>query len=80
MADCISTVFPQFPRALVQMRYSIGEYGCGHILKEGNSGGTKVNEKRDKREERERKGKAEGRGKRREGKKGMGVCIGNESK
>ena len=24
--------FPQFPCALVQMRYSIGENGCGHIL------------------------------------------------
>ena len=32
MADCIGTGFPQFPCALVQMRYSIGENGCGHIL------------------------------------------------
>ena len=31
--------FPQFARALVQMRYSIGENGCGHILMGGNSGG-----------------------------------------
>ena len=29
MADCIGTGFPQFPCALVQMRYSIGENGCG---------------------------------------------------
>ena len=39
MADCIGTGFPQFPCALVQMRYSIGENGCGHILMGGNSGG-----------------------------------------
>ena len=32
MAECIGTGFPQFPCALVQMRYSIGENGCGHIL------------------------------------------------
>ena len=30
--DCIGTGFPQFPCALVQMRYSIGENGCGDIL------------------------------------------------
>ena len=39
MADFIGTGFPQFPCALVQMRYSIGENGCGHILIGGNSGG-----------------------------------------
>ena len=39
MADCVGTGFPQFPCALVQMRYSIGENGCGHILMGGNSGG-----------------------------------------
>ena len=42
MADCIGTGFPQFPCALVQMRYSIGENGCGHIFmggERGNSGG-----------------------------------------
>ena len=35
MADIIGTGFPQFSCALVQMRYSIGENGCGHILKRG---------------------------------------------
>ena len=35
MADCIGTGFPQFFCALVQMRYSIGENGCDHILKGG---------------------------------------------
>ena len=41
MADCIGTGFLQFPCPLVQMRYSIGENGCGHILMGGggNSGG-----------------------------------------
>ena len=33
------TVSAQFPCALVQMRYNIGENGCGHILMGGNSGG-----------------------------------------
>ena len=32
MADSIGTDFPQFPCALMQMRYSIGVNGCGHIL------------------------------------------------
>ena len=26
--------FSQFPYALLQMRYSMGENGCGHIFKE----------------------------------------------
>ena len=38
MADCIGTGFPQFPCALVQMRYSIGENGCGHIVSWGVGG------------------------------------------
>ena len=42
MADCIGTGFPQFPCALVQMRYSIGENGCGHILMGGNSDSQEV--------------------------------------
>ena len=33
MADCIGKGFLQFPCALVQIRYSIGENVCGHILK-----------------------------------------------
>ena len=45
MADCIGTGFPQFPRALVQMRYSVGriaavKFSWGVTLavrKEGNS-------------------------------------------
>ena len=37
MADYIGTGFPQFFCALVQMRYSIGENRCGHIL--GGGGG-----------------------------------------
>ena len=44
MTDCIGTGFPQFSCALVQMRYSIGKNGCGHILKRGTSGGKKVKE------------------------------------
>ena len=55
MADCIDTGFPQFPCALVQMRYSIGEngwrshsHGGGGITlvvrKEGGSGGKKGND------------------------------------
>ena len=36
---CIGTGFPQFSCALVQMRYSIRENSCGHILKGGTSGG-----------------------------------------
>ena len=33
MADYFSTDFPQFSCALVEMRYSIGENSCGHVLK-----------------------------------------------
>ena len=32
MADCMGIGFPQFPCALVRMRYSIEENGCGPIL------------------------------------------------
>ena len=38
MADCIGTGYPQYPKfpcALVQIRYSLGENGCGHILMGG---------------------------------------------
>ena len=50
MAGCIGTGLPQFPSALVQMRHSIGENGCGHILMGGNSGGKeREEEKRGKR-------------------------------
>ena len=46
MADCIGTGFPQLSCVLVHMRYSIGENGCGHILKgAGGSGGKKVEER-----------------------------------
>ena len=56
MADCIGTGFPQFPYALVQMRYSIGENGYGSyshgaggitlaVRKEGGSGGKKGNDR-----------------------------------
>ena len=50
MADCVGAGFPQFPCALVQMRYSIGENGYGQILMGDNSS--------------DKKGKAEERGKR----------------
>ena len=39
MADCIGTGFLQFSCILVQMRYSIGEHGCGHIFKGGTLAG-----------------------------------------
>ena len=39
MADCIGTGFLQFPCALVQMWYNIGENGRGHTFMGGNSGG-----------------------------------------
>ena len=39
MADCIGTGFLQFSCALVQIRFSIGENSCSHILKRGTSGG-----------------------------------------
>ena len=45
MADCIDAGFPPFSCALVQMRYSIGENGCGHILKGGTFGGKTVKER-----------------------------------
>ena len=61
MVERIGTGFPQFPCALVQMRYSIGENGCGDILMGGNSGGKEVTG--------HKKGKAEKRGKR------WGICI-----
>ena len=56
MADCIGTGFPQFPCALVQMRYSIGQNGCGHIFMGGNFGGKEVRGNKER--------KAEERGKR----------------
>ena len=39
LANCIGTGLPQFSCALVQMRYSIGENGCGYILMGGGVGG-----------------------------------------
>ena len=39
MAECIGTGFPQFPCALMQIRYSMEENSCDHILMGGNSGG-----------------------------------------
>ena len=46
IVDCISiTGFPQFSCALVQMRYTIGENGCGHILKGETLAGKKEIEK-----------------------------------
>ena len=42
MADCIGIGFPQFSCVLVQMRYSIGENGCGHILKGRTADGKTV--------------------------------------
>ena len=39
-------VFRSFPVSLVQMRNSIGENGCGHILMGGNSGGKEGKEER----------------------------------
>ena len=60
MAECIGTGFPQFSCAFVQMRYSIGENGCGYILKGGISGGKTV-KGRGRREER-KKGRKEERG------------------
>ena len=56
MADCIGIGFPQFPCALMQMRFSIGENGCCHILKGGNSGGKEGKEKKQER----RKGRGGG--------------------
>ena len=53
MADCIG--FPQFSCALLQMRYSIGENGRGHILKGGGGGG----EKSDRKGKRDEKKKGE---------------------
>ena len=38
MAECIGTGLPQFSCALVQMRYRIGDNGCGKILKKVTSG------------------------------------------
>ena len=54
MADCIGTGFPQFPCALVLMRYSIGENGCGHILMGDNSGGKEGSDRGQGREEGEK--------------------------
>ena len=65
MADCIGTGFPQFPCVLVQIQYSIGENGCGHILR-GGGGVTLVVRKK---VTREMEGKEEKRGKR------WGICI-----
>ena len=45
MADCIDTGFLQFSCTLVQVRYSITENGCGHILKAETSSGKKVRER-----------------------------------
>ena len=59
MADCIGTGFPQFPRALVQMRYSIGKNGCGHILMGGYTGGKEGSDK-GMRKRRRRKGEKGG--------------------
>ena len=54
MADYIGTGFPQFFCALVQMRYSIGENRCGHILGGGGGAGGKIVKEREtgKKEER----------------------------
>ena len=45
MIDCIGIGFAQFSSALVQMRYSIRENGCGYILTGAASGGKKVKER-----------------------------------
>ena len=52
MAYSIGTGFPQFPCALVQMRYSIEENSCCHFLKGGKTSGGKTPKERRKREER----------------------------
>ena len=61
MADCIGTGFPQFPCALVQMRYSIRENGCGHIFSWGVTLAVKKKVTGDKK------------GRRRKGEKGEGM-------
>ena len=57
MANFIGTDFPQLSCALVQMRYSIGENDCGHVLKGGTSGGKKMKERGNgKKEGKEKRG------------------------
>ena len=68
MANCIGTGFLQFSCALVQMRYSIGENSCGHVIRGGGGFWQKDSDGKGIREQR-RKGE--------KGKRGWGYVKGN---